>query len=175
MKYLTSSTTSLSMVVAVVLFALASWIDGKRPAPEPDSESTTPQLIGEVREDSAVRDESVTRDCRAAERRLFDTLDASQNCSVDADCALLDYGYPIQCLTSVARAEISTLRAEYKNYEAACTYRVYYDCPSEPLEREPVCRQNRCTVELRTLDMLKDQTLEHLGIEPAPGDAGRGQ
>ena len=169
MKYLTSSTTSLSMVVAVVLFVVASWIDSKRPAPEPPEESTTPQLINEVRRDSAVRDESVTRDCRVAERQLFDTLDASQSCSVDADCALFDYGYPIQCLTSVARSEISALRVEYKNYEAACTYRVYYDCPTAPNERKPVCRQNRCTVELRTLDMLKDQTLEHLGIEPTPG------
>lgn len=167
MKYLTSSTTTLSMVVAVLLFVIATLIEGERPPP-PAPETDSPSLLQAVRPDTPVRDEVANRDCRTAEQRLLERLDASQSCSVDADCTIFDYGYPIQCLTSVARTEISALRTEYRNYEQACTFRVYYDCPAEPLERRAVCRQNRCTVELGSLDSLKDQTLEHLGIEPPP-------
>lgn len=167
MKYLTSSTTALSMVIAVVLFVVASWFEGDPPPPLPTAEIESPQLIDSVRQDTPVRDETATQDCRAAEQRLRDRLDASQSCRVDADCTLLDYGYPIQCLTAVAQSEVSALRREYRNYEQACTFRVFYDCPAEPLERRAVCRNNSCVVELRTLDLLKDQTLEHLGIEPS--------
>ena len=168
MKNLTSSTTAVSLVIAAILFAVASWVEGDRPVPEPPTE-TAPTFLRQVRPDSAIRDDSVMRSCREAETKLEETLEASQYCEVDADCTIFDYGYPIQCLTSVARTEISALRLEYRNYEQSCSYRVYYDCPSEPLERHPVCRNNRCAVELRTLDLLRDQTLEHLGIDPDGG------
>lgn len=167
MKQLTSSTTALSLVIAIVLFSVATWIDGEQPAPEPPPPEKTPNMVTEVRQDTAVRDELAMQSCREAEDRLVAKLEVSQSCDVDADCTIFDYGYPIQCLTSVARTEISALRLEYRNYEQSCTYRVYYDCPSEPLEREAVCRNNRCAVELRTLDLLKDQTLRHLGIDPS--------
>lgn len=169
MKYLTSSTTSISFVIALVLFVAASWIEGDRPAPEPPPEDTVPTFVNQVRPDSPIRDDSAMMGCREAEDALKDRLEVSQHCEVDADCTIFDYGYPIQCLTSVAQSEISALRLEYRNYEQSCSYRVYYDCPSEPLERHPVCRNNRCAVELRTLDFLRDQTLEHLGIEPDRG------
>ena len=93
-------------------------------------------------------------------------VEESRSCLRDEDCTIFDYGYPIQCLTSVAKSEITALRLEYRDYEKDCEHRVYYDCPSEPLEREPVCRNGRCEVELRTLDeYLRDETLQHLGIE----------
>lgn len=166
MKYLTSSTTTLSFVIAVVLFVAASLIEGDREPPVPPDAETTPQMHTGTRPDSPVRDELAQRDCQAAERQLLERLEVSQSCSVDADCTIFDYGYPIQCLTSVAQSEVSALRLEYRNYEENCSFRVYYDCPSEPLERQAVCRNNRCTVELRTLDLLKERTFEHLGIEP---------
>lgn len=89
----------------------------------------------------------------------------SQHCVTDDDCTLFDYGYPIQCLTSVAKSEITALRLEYRNYERSCAYRVYYDCPSGESERQAVCRNQLCEVEIVTIDGLKDETLEYLGIE----------
>ena len=172
MKNLTSSTTAVSIVIAASLFVVASWIEGDRPVPEPPE--SAPTFLREVRPDSAIRDELAMQSCREAETSLKETQEASQYCEVDADCTIFDYGYPIQCLTSVAQTEISALRLEYRNYEQSCSYRVYYDCPSEPLERHPVCRNNRCAVELRTLDLLRDQTLEHLGIDPDGSPSPRG-
>jgi hypothetical protein len=166
MKYLTSSTTAVSFVIALVLFVVASLIDGDREPPTPPPPEKTPSLITQVRPDSAVRDELAMQGCREAEESLKSRLDASQYCVADEDCTIFDYGYPIQCLTSVTQSEVSALRMEYRNYEQSCAYRVYYDCPSEPLERHAVCRNNRCAVELRTLDLLRDQTLRHLGIDP---------
>ena len=166
MKPRNTSHTTIAVVAAVVLFAIASWIEGDRPLFEPTPEGEEPVSLHQVRPDSAVRDDRVTSSCVDAEEQLRDRLAASQSCEVDADCVIFDYGYPIQCLTSVAQTEVSALRLEYRNYEASCTYRVYYDCPSEPMERQPVCRNNRCSVELGTIDLLKDRTLEHLGIDP---------
>ena len=77
MKYLTSSTTALSMVVAVVLFVVATLLEGERPPPDLLPEESTPNLISEVRRDSPVRDEAATRDCRSAEEELLERLDAS--------------------------------------------------------------------------------------------------
>jgi hypothetical protein len=42
---------------------------------------------------------------------------------------------------------------------------VYYDCDTEGAERIPVCRNKRCAVALDTIDSLKDETLDFLGIE----------
>jgi hypothetical protein len=93
------------------------------------------------------------------------TVNKARQCVIDADCTLFDYGYPIECMTSVAKSEITALRLEYRKYEQSCAYRVYYDCPSGDTQREAVCRNNRCEVELMTIDILKDETLEYLGIE----------
>jgi hypothetical protein len=89
----------------------------------------------------------------------------AQYCTTDDDCTLFDYGYPIQCLTSVAKSENTSLRLEYRNYEQSCAYRVYYDCPSGDMERQAVCNDNRCEVDLVSIDPLKDETLQHLGIK----------
>lgn len=162
MKYLTSSTTAISLIVAVVLFGVASWFDASRPAPEPYEPDVTPQMIREVRPDSQVRDDRVTQSCRDAEAGLLRTVDAAQSCEVDDDCVLLDYGYPIQCLTSIAQASVTAVRLEYRRYEESCSYRVYYDCPSEPMQRIPRCLNNRCEVALERNDRLMELTLEYL-------------
>ena len=162
MKYLSSSTTAVSMIIAVVLFALATWIEGDPPEPIVPPPEVTPQMIREVRPDTVVRDLRDAENCAAAETALMSRVDAAQACQVDDDCTILDYGYPIQCLTSIAQDEVSAVRLQYRQYEEACTYRVYYDCPSEPLQRVPVCRNNRCEVELRTNDQLKQMTLDYI-------------
>ncbi|MDZ7644207.1 MAG: hypothetical protein U5K76_08370 [Woeseiaceae bacterium] len=111
---------------------------------------------------SAVRRRSVAR---SQERKIQALVADSRSCETDDDCTIFDYGYPIQCLTSVAKSEITRLRLQYREYEADCEFRVYYDCPSEPMERKPVCRNNRCEVELQTHDLLRDETFEYLGID----------
>lgn len=162
MKNLGSSTMAISLVVAIVLFTIATLIEGERPAPEPPPPEMTPQMIRDVRPDSPVRDDRDTQSCKTAEAALMARVDAAQACSVDEDCTLLDYGYPIQCLTSIAQDQVTAVRLQYRSYEESCTYRVYYDCPSEPLERVPVCRNNRCAVELKTNDQLKQMTLDYI-------------
>ncbi|MDX1481890.1 MAG: hypothetical protein R3315_09455 [Woeseiaceae bacterium] len=163
MKYLSTSTTSISIVIAVLLFAVASLFEGDPPAPELVPEEKTPRMITTVREDSALRDENAAEACRAAEEQLLQTVAESQACDIDADCTILDYGYPLQCMTSIAQSAVSAFRLEYRDYEALCEYRVYYDCPSEPLVRVPVCRNNRCAVELSRNEILKQLTMDHIG------------
>ena len=169
MEQLSSSTMAISTVIAVVLFAVATFIEGERPAPEPPPEEVTPQMIREVRPDTAVRDDQDAQSCKAAETALMARVEAAQACEVDADCTILDYGYPIQCLTSIAQDQVSAVRLQYRSYEESCTYRVYYDCPSEPLERVPVCQNNRCVVELRTNDQLKQLTLDYINRQNRQG------
>lgn len=109
--------------------------------------------------------DSALPSCQQTETSLRDLVDTARFCTTDSDCTLFDFGYPIDCMTSVAKAEITALRHEYRKYQQSCDYRVYYDCPSEPMRRRAVCRQNRCAVSLETVDTLKEQTLEYLGVE----------
>jgi len=117
------------------------------------------------REDSELKINTDVMSCEQAESEIVRMVDDARYCSTDDDCTLFDYGYPIQCLTSVAKDEITALRLEYRRYEQSCSYRVYYDCPSGEMQRKAVCRNNRCEVELVTDEVLKDLTLRHLGIE----------
>ena len=128
---------SLSIAIAVVLFAAATWLEGEQPEPELPPPEKTPQMIMGVRPDSVVRDDRDGRSCKDAEARLRATVEAAQSCEVDEDCTILDYGYPLQCMTSIAQSKVSAFRLEYQRYEESCDYRVYYDCPSEPLVRVP--------------------------------------
>ena len=163
MKYLTSSTTSLSFAIAIVLFAVATLIEGDPAPPELPPEEDTPQMLREVREDTNIRDTRTAEACREAEAALVQTLEASQYCQVDSDCTILDYGYPLQCMTSIAQDRVSAYRLQYRDYEARCEYRVYYDCPDAPMTRTPVCRANRCEVELSRNEVLRQLTLDHIG------------
>jgi hypothetical protein len=159
------ATISISVIAAILLWAIATWL-------EDDSrwtglaEKVTPDMsMEQPRPDTPVRANTSIASCEVAEESMRRTVNDAQYCSNDTDCTLFDYGYPIECMTSVAKSEITALRLEYRVYEESCAYRVYYDCPSGDTQREAVCRNNRCEVELVTIDALKDQTLEYLGIE----------
>jgi len=102
--------------------------------------------------------------CEETENALRNRVDTARYCTADSDCTLFDFGYPIECMTSVAKTEITDLRLEYRRYEASCEFRVYFDCPAEPMERRAVCQENRCTVSLETRDVLEEETLDYLGI-----------
>ena len=155
----------ISVTVAVALWLIATWLEGDSPWLVTVPESGSGFANTGVREDSPVK---VSRDaaaCEQAEAALRAKIDDAQSCSTDDDCTLFDYGYPIQCLTSVAKTEITALRLEYRNYEQSCAYRVYYDCPTGRMERKAVCRSSRCAVELQSTEVLEEETLDYLGLD----------
>lgn len=165
MNRLPYATAIISIVLAVALWLVATWFEDESrwSLPEPPGESGPGQV--RVRADSAVQVGSDAASCERAEATLRAKLHDSQYCASDDDCTLFDYGYPIECLTSVAKNEISALRAEYGNYERSCEYRVYYDCPTGSMQRHPVCRSNHCMVELRSNEVLEEETLDYLGLD----------
>lgn len=175
MNKLPLSTALLSVVIAVVLWYIAMRLDGSLQSPaEPAALPATPEFGRQVEERGVVGGRAAEV-CRRAEDAMHVLVDDARYCASDSDCTIFDYGYPIQCLTSVASSEITRLRLAYRDYQESCEYRVYYDCPSEPMERHPVCLRNRCEVELRNNDFLQDETLQHLGIEDIvrPGGQSR--
>jgi hypothetical protein len=165
MNRLPFATALMSITAAVGLWLVATWLEGDSPwlLPEPDTGSG--MASAGVRPDTPVQNNPDVAACDQAEDALREKLGASQYCSSNDDCTLFDYGYPIQCMTSVAKSEITALRLEYRNYERSCPYRVYYDCPTGHMERQAVCRSNRCTVELQSNEILEEATLDYLGID----------
>jgi hypothetical protein len=155
----------VSVAVAVVLWYIATLLEGDRYGVLQAPASTPPPTFARQQSDSPVYGGAAALRCERSEQNIQRQVDESRYCASDDDCTIFDFGYPIQCLTSVAKSEISQLRYAFESYQQDCKFRVYYDCPAEPLEREAVCRNNRCEVELRTLDRLREQTLRHLGIE----------
>jgi hypothetical protein len=107
--------------------------------------------------------------CQDTENRLRNSVETARHCTTDDDCTLFDFGYPIDCMTAVAKSEITKLRFGYRKYEEACEYRVYFDCPAEPMQRRAVCRGNRCEVALVRNDGLEEKTLDYLGIGNSTG------
>jgi len=165
MNRLPYATALISISLAIILWFIATRL-------EDDSrwltmqEGAQPDLtMQQPRKDTPVQTTESVANCAQAEDVLRRKVESARYCSTDDDCTVADYGYPIQCLTSVAKSEISALRLEYRNYEKNCAFRVYYDCPSGQAERQAVCRNNRCEVDLVTNDLLQDETLEYLGIE----------
>ena len=154
----------ISAGAAVVLWLVATWFeDDARWLPVESADGATVNLQT-PRTDTPVRVNTDTLSCQQSEAVLVQKVASAQYCSSDDDCTLFDFGYPIQCLTSVAKAQITALRLEYRNYEQSCAYRVYYDCPSGELQRQAVCRNNHCEVDLVGNDPLQDETLRYLGI-----------
>ena len=165
MKPSSYQTALISVVAAIVLWFVATWFEDDARWLPPEVQNQFDAAVEAPREDTPVRVDTDVLSCSQAEATLQAKVDEARHCTADADCTLFDYGYPIQCLTSVAKSEISALRVEYRNYENSCAYRVYYDCPSGEMERQAVCRSNRCSVELISNDPLQDMTLQYLGIK----------
>ncbi|RLA34838.1 MAG: hypothetical protein DRR11_01615 [Gammaproteobacteria bacterium] len=165
MNRLPYATALISISLAVILWFIATrfedesrWLTMQ--------EGTPPDLaMQQPGKDTPVQTTQNITNCEQAEDDLRKKVAGAQSCSADDDCTVADYGYPIQCLTSVAKSEITSLRLEYRNYEKNCAFRVYYDCPSGQARRQAVCRNNRCEVDLVTTDLLQEETLEYLGIE----------
>lgn len=165
MNRLSLATALVSVIVAVSLWLVATWLEGDSRWLAPTQPAAPPIGQAEVRADSEVNFGTDAAACDSAEATLRERVLDAQSCATDDDCTLFDYGYPIECLTSVAKDEISALRAEYSRYEQSCEYRVYYDCPTGRMQRQAVCRSNRCAVELRSTEGLEEDTLDYLGVE----------
>jgi len=165
MKHNEFAIVSISIIAAVLLWLLATWFEDDSRWTELASQQLPELSVEQTRADTPVKTNTNIASCEQVESVLRTKVDDAQQCVTDNDCTLFDYGYPIQCMTSVSKSEITSLRLAYRNYEQSCSYRVYYDCPSGDSDRAPVCRNNRCEVELVTIDALKEETLEYLGIE----------
>jgi len=153
----------MSVVIAVVLWSLATMLEarlGRAPVDSPSAPATTRESPGN--EPAQVREIAPPTSCEGSENNLKKTIESARACNVDDDCTLFDYGYPLDCMTSVAKDDIPLLRDEFRKYDETCEYRVFYDCPTEPYVRLAVCRNNRCVVELDRLDALRESTLEQL-------------
>lgn len=137
----------LSALVAVVLWFLATALETWLRMPEP-APTAPPGAVEEQPERGGDPLEPDPGECQETENRLVQIVEESRHCVSDDDCTLFDYGYPIDCLTSVSKSRISLLREEYRKYDESCEFRVFFDCPTEPYVRLPVCRNNRCVVEL---------------------------
>lgn len=165
MKFSSLQIGAISVFAAVILWMVATWFeDDARWLPAQTTAPVDTQLQSR-RPDTPVKTATDVLSCEQSETLLKDDVAAARYCSTDDDCTLFDYGYPIQCMTSVTKDQVTALRIAYRRYENSCSYRVYYDCPTGEMERMPVCHNNRCEVELMTSDPLQDATLQHLGIK----------
>lgn len=158
----------LSIALAVILWFLATLLENRLQPPEAipqDVQASGDPVVdagdpagGSDRNDGEPQEMS----CQESEDRLKLVIEGARSCNVDDDCTLFDYGYPLDCLSSVAKEQIPALREEYRRYGAACQHRVFYDCPTEPFVRLALCRNKRCVVELDRRDDLEDTTLDLL-------------
>ncbi len=154
---------AVASVIATLLLGFMVKIVNDDPAWLPFDSGDTP--VKPAAEPSAsVAVYSPALNCKETENALRDRIDTARYCATDSDCTLFDFGYPIDCMTSVAKSEITALRLDYRRYEQSCDYRVYFDCPAEPMERRAVCEENRCIISLQAIDTLEEETLVHLGI-----------
>ncbi|MGI9203235.1 MAG: hypothetical protein ACR2Q3_04460 [Woeseiaceae bacterium] len=156
---------AISSVTAVVLWLIATLFEDDSRWRLSTSEPSVAADLSATRGDTPVRTATDILSCQQTEAALQSRVDSARVCSTNDDCTLFDYGYPIECMTSVSVSDISALRLQYRRYEESCAYRVYYDCPSGDMDRVPVCRNNRCEVELTTIHPLQDETLQHLGLK----------
>jgi hypothetical protein len=153
----------MSMVIAVVLWFLATMLEvrlERAPVDAPPTSAASPESRRD--EPSAAAEVARPLSCEASENSLKKTIERARACNVDDDCTLFDYGYPIDCMTSVAKSAIPLLRDEFRKYDETCEFRVFYDCPTEPYVRLALCRNKRCVVELDRRDALRESTLEQL-------------
>jgi hypothetical protein len=168
-KTLGSAWLPFAVAVAVALWLLATLVDNRLRPPEPlPSEDVAPvgnDRPGDAPPASVARP---PRSCEASEERLKRMIDEARFCNVDDDCTLFDYGYPLDCMTSIAKEEIPVLRDEYRDYDESCEFRVFYDCPTDPYVRLALCQNNRCVVELDRRDDLQESTLEQMNRQRPP-------
>jgi hypothetical protein len=153
----------VAVAVAVILWLLATVIENRLQISDPFPPAAVEPVDDNRADDFRAGDAASNPvSCEASEDRLRLVIDGARSCEVDDDCTLFDYGYPLDCMTSVAKSEIPLLREEYRKYDETCEFRVFYDCPTDPYVRLALCRNSRCIVELDRRDDLQDSTQEQM-------------
>jgi hypothetical protein len=165
MNRLPLAIAALTALLAVVLWFIATMLERKADeqilAAHMEQQSSH-SMRTESGQDGDLEVATTDSDCTAVENDLRIVIEGSKSCRRDSDCAVFDYGYPIECMTSVARSEISSLRESFKTYHESCEYRVYYDCPTGEAQRQAVCRERQCEIELVDVDALTEETIDFL-------------
>lgn len=158
MQKSTVNVLRVSALVAVGLWLAATLGEMMlRPPPPPEQPAAATAPAADPAQGAAP---ALPASCPAVEDNLETLVGESRDCRTDEDCTLFDYGYPIDCMTSVAKSAVPALRAAYRQYDESCEHRLFYDCPTEPFVRIPVCRNNRCTVELFGNGGVEGRSLE---------------
>ena len=167
MDKLPITVTLIALAVALALWFVAYSLENEaRWVPGTEESREQPDWLRPDQErDTPVRAAADSPGCLETEEQLRAQVEQARYCTSNRDCTLFDYGYPIECLTSVSKTSISSLRIAYRDYEEQCEYRVYYDCPTGDVQRRPVCVNNQCSVDISGTDILEEQTLDHLGID----------
>lgn len=147
----------LSAALAVGLWLVATLGDLvlRAPPPPPPPASSVPPTASR-----APVPPVVPASCADVEDNLELLVGESRACATDEDCTLFDYGYPIDCMMSVAKSAVPGLRTAYRQYDESCEHRLFYDCPTEPFVRVPLCSNNHCVVELFREGDPEGRTLE---------------
>jgi hypothetical protein len=166
MERLPLTVTLISIAVAFVLWYVAYSLESDTRWLPADADSQEQPGWLRPANDTPVRSADAMVSCMDTEEELRASVQQARACSTNSDCTLFDYGYPIQCMTSVAKTRITPLRLAFRNYEQQCEFRVYYDCPTGEMDRRPVCINNMCAVELSGTEILTEETLDYLGIDP---------
>ncbi len=166
MERLPLAVTLISIAVAFVLWYIAYSLESDTRWLPVDADSLEQPDWLRPANDAPVRSVDAAVNCMDTEEELRASVRQARACTKNSDCTLFDYGYPIQCMTSVAKTQITSLRLAFRNYEQRCEFRVYYDCPTGEMDRRPVCVNNMCAVELSGTEILTEETLDYLGIDP---------
>ncbi|MDJ0907268.1 MAG: hypothetical protein QNI96_14705 [Woeseiaceae bacterium] len=104
--------------------------------------------------------------CPQAESDFAAMVDASRQCSVDADCTLAQLQCPFECVTSVSATLVDELKQAEASFQASCN-RCESECPGNLTKWRAACVRQRCIVLDRSHDELEEATLEHLN-RPRP-------
>jgi hypothetical protein len=164
----TTSLLTISAAIAVVLWLLATLLQlslqpaRRMPVTAPEPVPETREVPAEQAAARVMERRSSHEVCSAIEVELRSVIGETRQCTTNDECTLFDYGYPIDCMTSVAKSGIVPLREAYRKYDESCEHRVFYDCPTEPFVRLPVCQSGRCEVELLDPRSLQDETVEEI-------------
>lgn len=100
-------------------------------------------------------------DCLQSESEFAAKIERSRSCLVDADCSLVHFECPFECVTSVSTSVLDDLKREEQSFLQACD-RCESTCPETLTKWRAACVRQRCIVLDRSIEELQEETLRHL-------------
>ena len=100
-------------------------------------------------------------DCAESETLFVAKLESSRSCQVDADCALVRFECPFECVSAVSGGLVEELRRDEQAYLRSCRH-CESTCPVSLVKWRAACVRQRCIVLDRSIDELQEETLRHI-------------